>query len=799
MATEILATHASLRKSNLDERNYRCFRLSSNDIRVAVVQDPATVFSAACVNVNVGYFADPEELQGLAHFLEHMVHLGTDKYPDETAYKAFLAQHSGSSNASTSMEHTCYHFKVHADQLQGALDRLAQFFIRPLLPPGAMAREVNAVHAEYSRNVTRDARQMLQLRRSEASAQHPYHKFSTGNKDTLGTPVADPEQSVQVAAQLRALHDAFYRGGNMTVCVLGRESLDQLEALVTECFGGVKQGKASPPGCTAATVTSLADMPASLREMPTAHPYGEAQLGRLYKVAPMRDSRKLEVMWPVPALRQHWASKPTRYVGHLLGHESEGSVLHTLKGRGLLQSLSTWVGDEGAGFAFYHVSMELTQDGCGHMDEILETVYAYLSLLRQGRPHRWIFDEIQATAELDFAWKDKEEPLDLCQALAQRLHYYPPDLLLAAPSLLINYDEQAIVDFLSWLQPRRMTVFLQLSSFAGTTQQKEPWYGAAYEVERLPEELLCRLDNAEHTPDAYPFIHLPVPNRFIATDLSLRMPDGHPPSASAKAPSAGQLGDVQPSATAPSVDSAGMGRPDEESIDGVDAGEGEDISNAGALGEGPSPSMNGADASNRAPEVCGELRVVDAPPTILEESPAHRIWFKPDDRFRMPKGKAFLLFTSPLAYESPSSLVAAKLFAALVTDAITSVAYYAELASLSYDLSETQRGMELVVAGFNDKLGELLMAALDAMLGFKADPRRFTYIKEKQETSLKNWRNNTPASHASYTSTHLLGVPHWHNREQLEALARTVQVTVQVITFAYSDQSMSARGVVSAL
>lgn len=42
---------------------------------------------------------------GAAHFLEHMVHLGSQKFPDEKEYKGFLAQHGGTSNASTSESH----------------------------------------------------------------------------------------------------------------------------------------------------------------------------------------------------------------------------------------------------------------------------------------------------------------------------------------------------------------------------------------------------------------------------------------------------------------------------------------------------------------------------------------------------------------------------------------------------------------------------------------------------------------------------------------------------------------------
>lgn len=51
-------------------------------MRVLLVSDPATERSAASMSVGVGHMSDPDNIPGLAHFLEHMLFLGTEKYPD---------------------------------------------------------------------------------------------------------------------------------------------------------------------------------------------------------------------------------------------------------------------------------------------------------------------------------------------------------------------------------------------------------------------------------------------------------------------------------------------------------------------------------------------------------------------------------------------------------------------------------------------------------------------------------------------------------------------------------------------
>jgi nardilysin len=85
--------------------------------------DHQTKKAAAAMCVSMGSFLDPPEAQGLAHFLEHMLFMGSTEFPDENEYDSYLSKHGGSSNAYTEMEHTCYHFEVKREFLQGALKR----------------------------------------------------------------------------------------------------------------------------------------------------------------------------------------------------------------------------------------------------------------------------------------------------------------------------------------------------------------------------------------------------------------------------------------------------------------------------------------------------------------------------------------------------------------------------------------------------------------------------------------------------------------------------------------------------
>ena len=103
-------------KGAQDTRDYRYLELP-NRLRVMLVSDPATDKAAASMHVRAGSGNDPVSRQGLAHFLEHMLFLGTAKYPDPGEYQEFISAHGGAHNAYTSVDHTNYFFDIEPGSL----------------------------------------------------------------------------------------------------------------------------------------------------------------------------------------------------------------------------------------------------------------------------------------------------------------------------------------------------------------------------------------------------------------------------------------------------------------------------------------------------------------------------------------------------------------------------------------------------------------------------------------------------------------------------------------------------------
>ncbi|RVW16489.1 Insulin-degrading enzyme-like 1, peroxisomal [Vitis vinifera] len=457
---------AEIVKPRTDTREYRRIVLR-NSLEVLLISDPDTDKAAASMSVSVGSFCDPEGFPGLAHFLEHMLFYASEKYPLEDSYSKYIIElyggfivfpyalyplvrflllnlgvqfcfpflnaiiyllgaiawcdfesvqplpHGGSTNAFTSSEHTNYYFDVNSDCFEEALDRFAQFFVKPLMSADATTREIKAVDSENQKNLLSDAWRMCQLQKHISAEGHPYHKFSTGNWDTL--EVKPKEKGLDTRHELIKFYEEHYSANLMHLVVYTKESLDKIQSLVEHKFQEIQNKDRSNfqiPG----------------------QPCTSEHLQILVKTVPIKQGHKLRVIWPITPSIHNYKEGPCRYLGHLIGHEGEGSLFYILKtlGRapllssrhfpsafpsnsntsaahrndlfhqrihhqhliiGWATSLSAGEGDWTCEFSFFKVVIDLTEAGHEHMQDIVGLLFKYISLLQQTGVCKWIFDE----------------------------------------------------------------------------------------------------------------------------------------------------------------------------------------------------------------------------------------------------------------------------------------------------------------------------------------------------------------------------------------------------------------------
>src|SRR5436305_581125 len=97
--------------------DYEMTRLR-NGTRVITVPMRDRQSVSVCFFVGVGSRHETEEISGLAHFIEHMVFKGTERYPTARDVSESLERVGGNVNASTDKESTNFWAKVPADHLE---------------------------------------------------------------------------------------------------------------------------------------------------------------------------------------------------------------------------------------------------------------------------------------------------------------------------------------------------------------------------------------------------------------------------------------------------------------------------------------------------------------------------------------------------------------------------------------------------------------------------------------------------------------------------------------------------------
>ncbi len=485
---------AEVVKSRNDDRSYRHLTLD-NQLQVLLISDPDTDEAAAALDVAVGSYADPDDRPGLAHFLEHMLFLGTEKYPESDDYHGFISRHGGRHNAYTAAEHTNYFFSVDEDQLQPALDRFGQFFIGPLFDNDYLAREMNAVDAEYRSKLNSDGWRLFSVRKALANPEHPYARFTVGNLATLADrPQAPIRQAVM------DFYRQHYSANRMALTVLGQEPLDQLQAWVEAIFSAV-------PNYDFAPLRYDSDF------------YRTEDLPRLVTVAPVQEQRQLNLIFPIPAVEPHYRSKPTTYIANLLGHEGEGSLLSILKAQGLAEGLSAGVGTSDRDRATFEVSIQLTPAGVEAVDTILRGVFAYLDLIRRDGIDAWRFAEQRQLATIAFQFQEPFTPVRYVSALANRLHSYPAADILRGPYLMVDFDPDLIGRYLGALTPDN--VLMTLMAPGVETDRRTPYFDAPYGVHSAENLLPGPTSDASPLGADLAGLALPAPNPFVPEDLTV--------------------------------------------------------------------------------------------------------------------------------------------------------------------------------------------------------------------------------------------------------------------------------------
>jgi len=447
-----------LKQSPNDTKHYKPLTLT-NGLRVLLVHNEQTNKSAAALAVNIGHFSDPEDREGLAHFLEHMLFLGTKSYPDGSEYQKYISQHGGSNNAWTATEHTCFFFDIHHSKFSQAIDRFSQFFISPLLSKEFVEKERQNVDAEFKLKLKDDIRRLYDVHKETINQAHPFSKFSVGSIDTL----ADRKDS-DLTSEIRDFFHLHYTANVMTLVLEGPQSIDELTLLAHEKFSDIKPANKDK---------AIINEPLYLAE--------NQQIK--INIKPVKNDRQLIVSFAMPSIDPLYRHKPESILAYLLGHEGKGSILSYLKKQQWALGLTAGSGVNGSNFKDFNLSISLTELGEAHINEIIHAIFSYIDLMKTSPIDEFYYQEKQAIANLAFDYQEKLKSIDsVCQLVINMQHYAEDDYIYG-DYIMEGMCLENINLLLSNLSTDNMRIIhiSQQNEF----QQKSFWYQVPYTIEKV--------------------------------------------------------------------------------------------------------------------------------------------------------------------------------------------------------------------------------------------------------------------------------------------------------------------------
>ena len=364
-----------------------------NGIKYIIVKDDKLMKSHVSVCVNAGSFNAPKGYDGLPHFLEHMLFMGSKKYPDVNYYFNTLNENGGNSNAYTDECDTVYFFDVYNESLEKMLDIFSRFFIDPLFDETSVKKEINAVDNEHNMHINNDVWIKIQFILNLTKKESPTHIFGTGSLEYLNKP--------EILRVLRDFHNKYYVANNMSLCIASSLNSDQILKILNTYFSAIPKG--TPPDI-------IDIIPDNLFEKTNAE----------YQLQSYSNINEITYIWEIPKYKKIINTKDYDIIYNVICYDSEYGLKKLLINQGYLIDIFLEVRKEGA----LLLHLKLTQYGMDNINIVEGILFKYLDIIIKYDKYDKYAKYVKDIYLINFNYMDKLDTTQLCNQLASNIKYY---------------------------------------------------------------------------------------------------------------------------------------------------------------------------------------------------------------------------------------------------------------------------------------------------------------------------------------------------------------------------------------
>ena len=662
-----------------DKRKFKHTFLA-NSIQAVLIEDTNSKSGSVAISVASGSNNDPPELPGLAHLLEHMLFLGSSRYPDHTEMEHLAAIGGGYSNAYTSQEETNYYFVSGNKEFEQVTDMFSWFFKDPLLIPEGIEKEVQNVDSEHRKNLNDDNWKAMELIKLQADEGTNFRIFHTGNQDTLWN--IPKGNGVDMSDVLRTFYKRHYSANLMKLVIVANRTLDDLEEMANKQFTNVTNTFKIETKCE--------------------FPYKNAKFPYEIRFLPTKEKHIMTLVYPLNFdVHKNYLSQPLKYISMLIEYGGKTSLSQQLKDLGLIQDMDLGFNSYNC-WAFFEIEFTLTDKGLKEYLYVVQSLEVWMTYIRNVYSSSGIWNMMQKISESDFYYMHSSPRTSDSLAFASNVHKFPFKYIYTADNVFFKKDDPIVFKVLNQIVFNNTLVMLASPKMTQEGEEmytefdkEEQYYGAKYTVlgytdQQIKDISKPRTKNGklfnERTLDSIDLeqFNIPSSNPYVPQNLDMVCPDRW------------FIVRINPK------------------------------------------YIN--ECSDESFEADGKS--IEA--QLLTSDKKSEMWFKQDRSFFIPVAKINIRFETDKGNTDIAQGTKLYFFESLLGEWIVDNLYDALQMSYNFGFEATHNGIEMSIYGYSDKITNLTKEVLHTFRNLKITQKKFDQVKDKFVTELQAQKMTKP-------------------------------------------------------
>lgn len=446
-----------LNKSKLDENTYNIIELK-NKIEVLLIENMKKKDTIVSLMINIG--SHNEKINGLAHFLEHMLFMGNKKYKEENYYRDTLTKYGGTSNAFTLNNYTCYYFKILSQYVEIILDIFVHFFIDPLFNKDSVDRELESVNSEFNKIYNNDNVKMEDVLNKYLF--NKYDIFTCGNRKTL--------KIKNIYEELLSFYNKYYSSNLMKVVIEGNHNTATLVKLAKK-FELIKNKN-------------------SIAQKINYSPINSIHL----TIKSETDKNKLILLWQIKSDLDFQFIKPLYFITTMFTSSQKNSLYYKLFELRLITNIQSNYNIDYADndnvnneYYLYRLEFELTNLGIKNRNIIISYTFNYINFLKNSDNIRKYYEDLQKFSKINMLYSDYIYDMDYIIYFNSKLFFYngyKKDMIIS-DYVFSDYNYSIILSYLNMFSKNNLIIIF--SSPECKTNLVSKWYKTKYSIKNNPK------------------------------------------------------------------------------------------------------------------------------------------------------------------------------------------------------------------------------------------------------------------------------------------------------------------------